>query len=140
MCVRGEFSTPRESWQNGTAERMNRTVLDRARTVLSSSGLSGTFWARATMYSVNVINSPYKARINGVPYTLLTGAEPDLSRFQPFGCKAYVYVDKVFRQDSTFDPKAELGIYCGNATDPIRTRLPRLFGSRVEPSSFLRIR
>lgn len=39
--------------QNGVAERMNRTLLERARCMLSNAGLSKDFWAEASsVYSL----------------------------------------------------------------------------------------
>jgi len=47
LTVRG---TPQ---QNGVAERMNRTLLEKVRCMLSNSGLSNDFWAEAACYLVN---------------------------------------------------------------------------------------
>ncbi|GFU04439.1 retrovirus-related Pol polyprotein from transposon TNT 1-94 [Trichonephila clavipes] len=42
--------------QNGASERLNRTVIGRARTVLSESGLDKSFWPEAALYFVYVWN------------------------------------------------------------------------------------
>nr|GFB40774.1 retrotransposon protein, putative, Ty1-copia subclass [Tanacetum cinerariifolium] len=41
--------------QNGLAERMNRTLIDKVRCLLIQSGLPKTFWAKATFTSRNVV-------------------------------------------------------------------------------------
>lgn len=47
---------------NGVAERMNRTIMDRARACLFQSGLPPIYWNYAVIYSVYAINrSPTKA-------------------------------------------------------------------------------
>ena len=42
--------------QNGLADRMNRTILERVRCMLSFSGLPKTFWAEAVMTASYLIN------------------------------------------------------------------------------------
>ena len=41
---------------NGLAERMNMTILERMRCMLSSSGLSKVFWAKAAETTIHLIN------------------------------------------------------------------------------------
>ena len=46
--------------QNGVAERMNRTLLEKVRCMLSNSGLSNDFWAEAASTACYLVNrSPY---------------------------------------------------------------------------------
>jgi len=67
---------PHTSPLNGVAERMNRTIMDRARACLIQSGLPPIFWSFAVVHSVYVINrSPTKTLPNGkTPYEMLTGS------------------------------------------------------------------
>lgn len=82
---------PHTSPQNGIAERMNRTIMDRARACLIQSGLPPIFWSYAVEYAVYVINrSPTKALPNGkTPYEMLTGKVFNCSKLQVFGCVCY---------------------------------------------------
>ncbi|GKA40944.1 putative ribonuclease H-like domain-containing protein, partial [Tanacetum coccineum] len=45
--IKQEFSNARTPQQNGVAERMNRTLIEAARTMLADSHLPTTFWAEA---------------------------------------------------------------------------------------------
>ncbi|GJU14758.1 putative ribonuclease H-like domain-containing protein [Tanacetum coccineum] len=45
--IKQEYSTARTPQQNGVAERMNRTLIEAARTMLADSLLPTTFWAEA---------------------------------------------------------------------------------------------
>ena len=45
-----------------------------------------------------------------VPVTLLTGKKPSVLQFYPFGCKAFRYVDAIFRSDSKMQSRSEYGI------------------------------
>ena len=42
--------------QNRVAERMNRTLLEKVRCMLSNAGLGKQFWAEAVMYASHLIN------------------------------------------------------------------------------------
>ena len=42
--------------QNGVAERMNRTLLDKSRCMLFNAGLPKTFWEEAVMTAAYLVN------------------------------------------------------------------------------------
>ncbi len=44
--VQSHFSTPKEQWQNGSAEATINSIMMGARTVMAESGLRGRFWFR----------------------------------------------------------------------------------------------
>eukprot|EP00253_Pinus_taeda_P009271 PITA_09271 len=61
-------TTPYKPQQNGVATRMNKTLMERARSMLSGAGLGQEFWAEAvdkTCYLVNI--SPSSALEDGTP-------------------------------------------------------------------------
>lgn len=51
-----EPSVPYTPQQNGVAERMNRTILERARAMLDESGVNRILWTEAIRAAVHVIN------------------------------------------------------------------------------------
>ena len=51
--------------QNGVAERINRTLLEKVRCMLSNAGLGKQFWAEAVMYASHLINRLPSAALNG---------------------------------------------------------------------------
>jgi hypothetical protein len=57
--IRTETICPFESHQNGTAERMNRTLMTGARTVLLASGLERRWWHHAVKYQTFLQNVKY---------------------------------------------------------------------------------
>ncbi|GKB50236.1 ribonuclease H-like domain-containing protein, partial [Tanacetum coccineum] len=73
--------------QNGVAERMNRTLIEAARTMLADSLLPTTFWAEAVSTACYVFN---RVRVtkpqHKTPYELLFGHKPIISYIRPFGC------------------------------------------------------
>ena len=50
--------------QNGVAERMNRTLLERARCMISNAGLTNAFWAEAISTTCYIINRARFAPLN----------------------------------------------------------------------------
>ncbi|GJV79819.1 putative ribonuclease H-like domain-containing protein [Tanacetum coccineum] len=50
--IKQEYSTARTPQQNGVAERMNRTLIEAARTMLADSLLPTTFWAEAVTVKI----------------------------------------------------------------------------------------
>jgi hypothetical protein len=84
---------PHSPQQNGVAERWNCTILDKARAMLHSAGLSLGFWECAVDTAVHTYNRTPTRTIGWcTPHELWTdGHVPDVSYFRIFGCKAYVH-------------------------------------------------
>ncbi|GJU93382.1 retrovirus-related pol polyprotein from transposon TNT 1-94 [Tanacetum coccineum] len=60
--------------QNGVAERMNKTLMDKVRCLLIQSGLPKTFWAEATCTAAYLINrSPSRAIEKKTPMEMWSG-------------------------------------------------------------------
>jgi hypothetical protein len=105
-------TTPYTPQQNRVAERMNRTLMEKARCMLSGVGIGQEFWAEAvgtTCYLVN--RSPSSALGDKTPQEVWTGKEPSLTHLKVFGCDAYVHVLKENR--SKLDKKAKKCIFIG---------------------------
>lgn len=95
--------------QNGIAERLNHTIMDKVRSILSESGLDQTFWAEAASTAVYLINkSPSTAIEFDLPEEKWTSALPDLSGLKKFGCLAYVHTDQ-----GKLNPRARKGVFTG---------------------------
>ncbi|GJU28503.1 ribonuclease H-like domain-containing protein [Tanacetum coccineum] len=60
--IKQEFSNARTPQQNGVAERMNRTLIEAARTMLADSHLPTTFWAEA----VNTACYTFNRKLMGI--------------------------------------------------------------------------
>ncbi|KAL5804931.1 hypothetical protein ACOSQ3_031731 [Xanthoceras sorbifolium] len=63
------FTVRNTPQQNGVAERMNLTLLEKVRCMLSNIGLGKEFWAEAVTYACHLINRLPSATIEGkTPY------------------------------------------------------------------------
>ncbi|GJS21232.1 putative ribonuclease H-like domain-containing protein [Tanacetum coccineum] len=66
--IKQEYSNARTPQQNGVAERMNRTLIEAARTMLADSLLPTTFWAEAVSTACYIFNrvTPKTSHLNAV--------------------------------------------------------------------------
>ena len=97
--------------QNGVAERMNRTLLNKIRCLLFSSGLEKPFWGEALATATYLINrSPNRSIGLKTPYEMWYNRIPNLMHLKSFGCTAYVHqsIDKL-------EPRSVKGIFLGYA-------------------------
>lgn len=71
--------------QNGVAERANRTIVEKARSMLKEAGLSIKYWAEAVNTAVYLKNrSPTKAVQDMTPEEAWTDMKVDLSHLRVF--------------------------------------------------------
>ncbi|GBO22724.1 Retrovirus-related Pol polyprotein from transposon TNT 1-94 [Araneus ventricosus] len=96
---------------NGTAERANRTLLDKARTLLIDSALPLDFWAEAVSTAEYMHNiTPTKSK-DKTPMELWNGKKPSVRHVKPFGCVAFY---KVFHNKRhKLQPKSKKGVFVG---------------------------
>jgi transposase InsO family protein len=86
-------SAPYTSQSNGLAERMNRTLIESVPTILLQSGLPKSLWAEDLANAVAVKNRI--PRDDGrSAHESLTGTEPHIERFTPFGCWSNFHLDE----------------------------------------------
>ncbi|GJY12245.1 retrotransposon protein, putative, ty1-copia subclass [Tanacetum coccineum] len=110
--------------QNGVAERMNRTLMDKVRCLLIQSGLPKTFWAEATCTAAYLINrSPSRAIEKKTPMEMWSGHPSDYGMLRIFGCVAYPH-DK----QGKLEPRAIKCVLLGYPEGVKGYRLYRLDG------------
>lgn len=80
---------------NGVAERYNRTLVEKIRAMLHSSGLPRTLWAEAARHAVWVLNRTSTKSLDGkTPLEAATGKKPDLRDLREWGTKVWVRLEK----------------------------------------------
>ncbi|KAL2230647.1 UNVERIFIED_CONTAM: Retrovirus-related Pol polyprotein from transposon TNT 1-94 [Sesamum indicum] len=102
MCdkfgIKRHKTNPYTPQQNGVAKRMNRTVLEKVRCLLISSGLPKLFWGEAVLTAAHLINMSPSVPLSGkTPDFMWNGKLPDLSCLRVFGCSAFAHqnIDKL---------------------------------------------
>lgn len=107
-----QTSNPYTPEQNGLAERMNRTLVERAKCMIFNSCLQKEYWAEAVSTAAYIVNrSPSRALSGVTPYERWTGSKPDVSHMKIFGCKAMVHIPKEKRLK--WDTKSRELIFVG---------------------------
>ncbi|KAI3759537.1 hypothetical protein L6452_07424 [Arctium lappa] len=110
------FSAARTPQQNGVVERKNRTLVEAARTMLTASGLSISFWAEAISTACFTQNrSLIVKRHAKTPYHLLHQRKPNIKYFHVFGCRCFVLNDR--DQIGKFSPKADEAKFVGYSSN-----------------------
>src|SRR5262249_17735952 len=117
-------SAPYTHEQNGVAERLNRTLQNLTRAMLTSAGLSDQFWAEGIQTAMHIRNHTISHALDlydVVPLELWTKEKPDISHFHIFGCT--VYVLNKSENLAKFAPRADKCIFVGYDTTSKAYRL-----------------
>ncbi|KAM9916721.1 hypothetical protein OXX59_009799, partial [Metschnikowia pulcherrima] len=104
--IEARYTQSHSSHQNGIAERMNRTLQDKARTLLLHSNVPLPFWSEAIRTAAYILNwTPRPSLDDHAPMErwLRKSAIPKLPDFHPFGCWSHVRYPKALRT-SKFGP------------------------------------
>ncbi|PKI65872.1 hypothetical protein CRG98_013735 [Punica granatum] len=119
--IKLEKMVPKTPQQNGLAERMNRTIVERVRCMLSQAKLSKSFWGEAMRSAVDLINLTPSVTLDGdVPQQVWTGKKISYKHLRVFGCRASVHIPRDER--SKLDAKAKQCIFLGYAYEEIEYR------------------
>nr|GEW84676.1 retrotransposon protein, putative, Ty1-copia subclass [Tanacetum cinerariifolium] len=104
------FTVRHAPQQNRVAERMNRTLLEKVRCMLSNVGLGKEFWAKALTYAYHLVNRLPSTAIDGkTPFEKWYGKPAtDYDSLHVFGSAAYYHV-----KESKLDPREKKALFMG---------------------------
>ena len=96
--------------QNGVAERMNRTLLEKVRCMLSNACLGKQLWVEVVMYASHLINCLPLDALNSKTPLEVWSEKPinDYDTLRVFGSTAYYHV-----KGSKLDPRAKKALFMG---------------------------
>jgi len=95
--------------QNGVAERMNRTIISKARCMLSNAHMNKRFWAETANTACYLINRSPSIPLNKkTPSEVWSSTPADYSHLRVFGCTAYAHVD-----NGKLEPRAIKCLFLG---------------------------
>ena len=88
-----QTTVPYSPAQNDVAERMNRTLVETARSMMSHSKVPTEFWAEAVNTATYVRNRSPTTSLKGMtPFERLFNRKPNVSNLKVFGCVAYAHI------------------------------------------------
>lgn len=126
--IRHETTIPKTPQQNGVAERLNRTLVESARSMLLDANLPKRFWAEAVSTAVYLKNRcPTKAVPGMTPFEAWHGEKPEVDHLRVFGCDAYSHIPRDER--AKFDTKTRKCILLGYGEE---TKGYRLYDDRTK--------
>jgi len=108
-----ELTAPYKAQQNGKAERVNRTLLERIRAALLDAGAEEELWAEALAAVVHVLYRSPKAGLDMTPLEALTGRRPNVAGFRVWGSRAWELKPKT--QQRKLEPRTDVGRFVGYA-------------------------
>lgn len=110
--IRHQTSNVYTPQQIGVAERMNRTLTEKARCLLYDAELPKIYWAEAINMACYIVNrSVFTSLADRTPEEIFTGQKFDLSALRVFGSEVMVHVPKQKRKK--LDKKSRKLIFVG---------------------------
>ena len=106
-------SIPHAHQQNGHAERLIRTLREKAETMRLEACLPQSWWEFALDHATHVYNrTPVHCLNWQTPHQTLKGDKPYVNHLRVFGCRAYVFIPAEVRGNK-LAPRSELMTYLG---------------------------
>ena len=111
--IQVEWTVPYSPEQNGVSKRMNRTLVEKARSMLGGSGIGKEFWGTAVQTAAYLTNrSPSNSIDSGkTPYEMWKGVKPDVRNLRIFGSTVHVHTPKECRKK--LDSNSWKGLFVG---------------------------
>ena len=114
-----------ESSQMGNGERVNLTIFNPLRCILSASGINKKHWVYAAQCVVYTRNLSLSATATKTPYELFWNAKPNVSHLQVFGSYCYSFIHPVYRKRTKNTKLAN------------RSELCRFFGYSLDHKAYI---
>jgi Reverse transcriptase (RNA-dependent DNA polymerase)/Integrase core domain/GAG-pre-integrase domain len=91
-----QLTVPYTPQQNGTAERLNRTLLNSTRSMLKHMNCDKLFWAEAVNTACYIKNRVTTTGLpnNTTPHEIWNGKKPDVGHLRVFGSKCWYTIPK----------------------------------------------
>nr|GFB24906.1 retrovirus-related Pol polyprotein from transposon TNT 1-94 [Tanacetum cinerariifolium] len=117
-----QFSTTRTPQQNSVVERMNRTLVEAARTMLTFTNLPLFLWAEAIATACLTQNrSIIHEHFDKTPYELINKRKPNIKFFCVFGCRCYLLND--YEDVGKLKAKGDIGVFVGYSKESVAFRI-----------------
>lgn len=113
LGIKTRTSIPHMHQQNGRAERLNRTLMEKAQALHFDACLPQNWWEFAVEHAVHLYNrTPVRRLAWCTPFEALNQRKPDILHLRVFGCGAYIFIPEDVRQNK-LAPRAEVMTFLG---------------------------
>jgi hypothetical protein len=97
--IKRQLTQARTLQQNGVSERRNQTLVEKARSMVASSGVPAFLWTEVINYTNHLVNrGPTRANHGVTPEQQYYKKCPDVSHLRAFGYVAYSHIPKENRK------------------------------------------
>ena len=129
--IEHQLTVPHSPQQNGVAERLNCTLMESVRAMLSHSNLPNKFWAETVATAAYLRNRTTTSANEEqlTPFEKWYGHKPNISHLRVFGCAAYSHVPNTERRK--LDKKAQRMCLIGYSKNPKGYKLIDLSTEKV---------
>ena len=111
-----QFTNSYTPEQNGISERLNRTLIESAKSMIFHAKMPLNFWAEAVNTAVYLHNRiPTSSLTDGTPYEHWFGQKPNVLNLKIFGSICFVHTPDNLRRK--LDPKSRKAIFVGYLTN-----------------------
>ncbi len=89
-----QTSNPYTPQQNGKAERLNKTMMEKTRAMLNGADLPPEMWGESVVTANMLRNRSPATGIKVTPYEMFHGRRPNVSFLRPYGIAAFALIPK----------------------------------------------
>lgn len=108
-----DYTVPYTPQLNGKAERFNRSLVEKGRSMISDSKVPKKFWNEAILTATYILNRNPNANLDSItPAEIWYEEKPTVRNLRVFGTIAYSHLSEQFR--NKFDNKSEICIMMGH--------------------------
>jgi hypothetical protein len=120
--IRREKIVPTTPQEDGVSERMNRIIMECARSMRLHAGFPLQLWVDVVDTIVYLINKGPSSSLDGIiPKEEWTGKKVNYSFLKTFGCEAFVHIDKENR--TNLESKSKKCTFIGYGVNDFGYRL-----------------
>ena len=89
--IKHQTTAPHTSAQNGKAERLHRTLFDRARAIMSENNFPPKLWGECIKAAAYLKDrTPTRTLKDMTPHEAYYGSKPDISHLRELGCRTFI--------------------------------------------------
>nr|GEY74369.1 hypothetical protein [Tanacetum cinerariifolium] len=110
--VENQLGKTIKSLRSDHGERINQTLLDMVRSMMSKTTLPKSFWDYALETDARILNMVPTKKVEKTPYEIWHGQAPKLSYLKVWGCETLVKRDTLTKPNK-LDPRSFMCIFVG---------------------------
>ena len=117
-----QYSAPYAHEQNGLAERINRTLMNKVRALLFDAKQPTELWDEALEAAIYLYNrTPHQSLNFKTPFEARYGEKPDISNVRTWGSKTYY---KSYPQPGKLDQRGNVAVLIGYGSNQYKLFIP----------------